>query len=329
MMYVIYSICIGFLLDFCFGDPYCIPHPIVFIGKAISGAERLLRRLFPSSHKGETAAGAVLAIFLPVISFCVSAAILYIAYKIHFLLWFALNTFWAFQIIAARCLATESKKVYNCLKKGDIEMARKQLSWLVGRDTTELSEKEITKACVETVAENTSDGVTAPLFYMIIGGVPLGMFYKTVNTLDSMVGYRNEKYEYFGKVSAKLDDILNFIPSRICGLLMAASAAFAGLNAKNAFRIFKRDRLNHLSPNSAQTESAVSGALGIELGGTHIYFGKVVEKPTIGDDIREPEPYDIIKTNKLMFITSLLSMILFAFIWIGIYLLILKMKGGV
>lgn len=328
-MYILYSICVGFLLDFCFGDPYCIPHPIVWIGKAINGSERLLRRLFPSSPKGEVAAGAILAIFLPVMSFFVSAAVLYIAYKIHFWFWFALNTFWAFQILASRCLATESKKVYKSLKIQNIEMARKQLSWLVGRDTTELSEKEITKACVETVAENTSDGVTAPLFYMIIGGVPLGMFYKTVNTLDSMVGYRNEKYEYFGKISAKLDDILNFIPSRICGLLMVLSAAFTGLNAKNAFKIFKRDRLKHLSPNSAQTESAASGALGIELGGTHVYFGKIVEKPTIGDSIREPEPYDIIKTNRLMFVTSWCSIILFSLIWIGIYLLMCNMKGSV
>ena len=178
---------------------------------------------------------------------------------------------------------------------------------LVGRDTQSLSEEEVTKACVETVAENTSDGVTAPLFYLLIGGVPLGFLYKAVNTLDSMVGYRNETYRYFGTVSAKLDDALNWLPSRICAVLMICAAWLLRLDARNAWRIFRRDRSKHLSPNSAQTESVAAGALGIRLGGTHLYFGKPVKKPTIGDARRPARPEDILTANRLMIGTSILS----------------------
>ena len=213
----------------------------------------------------------------------------------------------AYQIPASRCLATESRKVYRKLAASDLSGARTQLSWLVGRDTQSLSEEEVTKACVETVAENTSDGVTAPLFYLLIGGVPLGFLYKAVNTLDSMVGYRNETYRYFGTVSARLDDALNWLPSRICAVLMICAAWLLRLDARNAWRIFRRDRNKHLSPNSAQTESVAAGALGIRLGGTHLYFGKPVEKPTIGDARRPARPEDILTANRLMIGTSILS----------------------
>ena len=306
-MWILCSVFLGFLLDLCFGDPRWLPHPVVWMGKGISRMEKFLRRHFPKTPKGERTAGILLAICIPLASFLISLGILLLAYRISFWLWFALHTFWAYQIPASRCLAAESRKVYRKLAASDLSGARTQLSWLVGRDTQSLSEEEVTKACVETVAENTSDGVTAPLFYLLIGGVPLGFLYKAVNTLDSMVGYRNETYQYFGTASAKLDDALNWLPSRICAILMICAAWLLRLDARNAWRIFRRDRNKHLSPNSAQTESVAAGALGIQLGGTHLYFGKPVEKPTIGDARRPAEPEDILIANRLMIGTSILS----------------------
>ena len=310
-MWILCSVLLGFLLDLCFGDPHWLPHPVVWMGKGISGMERLLRRIFPGTPGGERAAGIVLAVTIPLLSLVISGGILYLAYRISFWLWFALHTFWAYQIPATKCLATESKKVYAALQAGDLDAARKQLSYLVGRETTQLTEEEVTKACVETVAENTSDGVTAPLFYLLLGGVPMGFCYKAINTLDSMVGYRNEKYIHFGTASAKLDDVANWLPSRLCGLLMIAAAGILGLDRKNAFRIFRRDRNNHLSPNSAQTESVAAGALGVQLGGTHVYFGQVVEKPPIGEKNRPAEAADILRTNGLMYGAAMLSAGLF------------------
>ena len=306
-MWILCSVFLGFLLDLCFGDPRWLPHPVVWMGKGISRMEKFLRLHFPKTPKGERTAGILLAICIPLASFLISLGVLLLAYRISFWLWFVLHTFWAYQIPASRCLATESRKVYRKLAASDLSGARTQLSWLVGRDTQSLSEEEVTKACVETVAENTSDGVTAPLFYLLIGGVPLGFLYKAVNTLDSMVGYRNETYRYFGTASAKLDDALNWLPSRICAVLMIFAAWLLRLDARNAWRIFRRDRSKHLSPNSAQTESVAAGALGIRLGGTHLYFGKPVEKPTIGDACRPARPEDILTANRLMIGTSILS----------------------
>lgn len=306
-MWILCSVFLGFLLDLCFGDPRWLPHPVVWIGKSISRMEKFLRRHFSKTPKGERTAGILLAICIPLASFLISLGVLLLAYRISFWLWFVLHTFWAYQVPASRCLATESRKVYRKLAASDLSGARTQLSWLVGRDTQSLSEEEVTKACVETVAENTSDGVTAPLFYLLIGGVPLGFLYKAVNTLDSMVGYRNETYRYFGTASAKLDDALNWLPSRICAVLMICAAWLLRLDARNAWRIFRRDRSKHLSPNSAQTESVAAGALGIRLGGTHLYFGKPVEKPTIGDARRPARPEDILTANRLMIGTSILS----------------------
>jgi adenosylcobinamide-phosphate synthase len=311
-MLIIASILLGMLLDFCFGDPYWMPHPVVWIGKCISAGERLLRRLFPHTEKGLLSAGCVLAVIVPLMSLLGSLLVLWVAYRIAIWLWFVLHTFWAYQILAARCLSTESNKVYRALQDGDLPLARKQLSGLVGRETKTLSEEEVVKACVETVAENTSDGEIAPLFYLLLGGVPLGFFYKAVNTLDSMVGYRNETYEYLGKVSAKLDDICNWIPARLSAWCLIAASFLLSLDGRQAIKIYRRDRKNHLSPNSAQTESVAAGAMGIQLGGTHIYFGKTVEKPTIGDATRQATAQDIRTTNRMMIVASVLFAILFA-----------------
>lgn len=305
------SILNGYILDVLIGDPIQIPHPIVYIGKLISKEEKILRKVLPENEKWERIGGCILAVTVPVITYCISFLALLAAFKLNIVLWYLLNTFWAFQIPASKCLADESMKVYRKLKDNDIKGTRKQLSYLVGRETSGLSQEQIIKATVETVAENTSDGVTAPLMYMCIGGVPLAFAYKAVNTLDSMVGYRNEKYENFGKMSAKLDDILNFIPSRICAICMTAASYLCRKDCKNAYRIFIRDRKKHLSPNSAQTESVMAGALGIQLGGTHEYFGKIVEKPLIGDELRKAEVEDIVAANRIMMLTSHINTIIY------------------
>lgn len=318
MTWMLVSVFLGFLLDFIFGDPRWLPHPVAGMGKAISGMEKLLRRIFPSTPKGEFAAGVLLAVCIPLGSALFSVAVLYLAYRISFWLMFALHTFWAFQLPAARCLCQESKKVYHALQADCLTDARQQLSWLVGRETEHLSAEEVTKACVETVAENTTDGVTAPMLFLLIGGVPFGFFYKAVNTLDSMVGYQNERYLYFGRASAKLDDAVNFLPARISAWLMLFAAAILRESPRNALRIFRRDRKNHLSPNSAQTEAVAAGALGIQLGGTHVYFGKPVEKPTIGDETRPAEPGDILRTNQLMLLTGLLTAVIFGGVRLGL-----------
>lgn len=237
-MWILLSVALGFLLDLCFGDPVWLPHPVVLIGKSISRLEKFLRQKFPQTPAGETKAGVILAVCIPLCSLLLSGGILLLAYHISFWLWFVLHTFWSYQILAARCLEKESRKVYRFLAAGDLSGARTQLSYLVGRETSQLSAEEVTKACVETVAENTSDGVTAPLFYLLLGGVPLGFCYKAINTLDSMVGYRNAKYLFFGRASAKTDDAANWLPARICGVLLTVSAFLLGLDGKGAWRIF-------------------------------------------------------------------------------------------
>ncbi|MCX7715573.1 MAG: adenosylcobinamide-phosphate synthase CbiB [Clostridia bacterium] len=300
----------GFILDMLFGDPYFLPHPVVFMGELIAWTEKNLRKVFYKTSSMEIVGGLFLAAITISVSFILPFFILSLLRKISFRLGFFAEAFCIYQILAAKCLKVESMKVYDALKENDIEDARKKLSYLVGRDTQNLTEEEVIKATVETVAENTSDGVVAPLFYIMIGGAPLGFLYKAINTLDSMVGYKNEKYLYFGRVSAYLDDIANFIPSRVTGFVMAFSALPLGLDAKSAFKIFLRDRKKHLSPNSAQTESAAAGALGIQLGGTHDYFGKPVKKPLIGDNVRHAEKDDIKKVNAMMYATSMIILIL-------------------
>ena len=255
--------------------------------------------------------GGVLWIIVAILSFGIPFAGLRVAQNIHPLICFFLESFWCYQIFAAKSLSEESKKVYYCLKRNDMKEARRAVSMIVGRDTENLTEEGVTKAAVETVAENTSDGVTAPLLYMMLGGAPLGFLYKAVNTMDSMLGYKNEKYLYFGKIPAKMDDVFNFIPARVTAMFMVCASFLAGLDGKNAWRIYLRDRRKHASPNAAQTESVCAGALRIRLAGDAVYFGKVYKKEFIGDDLRPIDPEDIIKAGRLMYVTALLMMFVF------------------
>ena len=298
----------GFILDFIFGDPAWIYHPVRIIGKGIEQGERLLRRI--SGEKHLTATGAVLWLMIAGLSFLFPLGILLLAWKIHPGLCFALESFWCFQILAARSLCRESGKVYDRLQENDLPGARRAVSMIVGRDTESLTEEGVTKAAVETVAENTSDGVTAPLIYLMIGGAPLGFLYKAVNTMDSMLGYKNDKYLYFGRVPAGMDDIFNYIPARLTALLMIAAAYLTGLDGKNAWKIYRRDRKKHASPNAAQTESVCAGALRVQLAGDAVYFGKLYKKEFIGDSLRPIEPQDIRRTQRLMYVTALLVLFL-------------------
>ena len=294
-------------LDLMVGDPRWIPHPICGIGKLISAEEKLLRRLFPNRLR---LAGKLLAVSVPLLSFAITALVVWGLALIHPLLGFAAQLILGSLTLAAKSLKTESMKVYDRLQAEDLQGARYAVSMIVGRDTQALDAAGVTKAAVETVAENTSDGIIAPLCYFAIGGAPLAMCYKAVNTLDSMVGYKNDKYLEFGRASAKLDDVVNFLPARLAGLLMVASAFVTGMDGKNAWRIFCRDRFNHASPNSAQTESACAGALQVQLAGNAYYFGKLYEKPTIGDPIRPVESEDIVRANRLMYCCDLLCLVL-------------------
>lgn len=303
---IFFKLTFGYILDVFFGDPYWLYHPVRIIGKMISSGEKITRRLFPKTSGGCLAAGAVMALCVTGLSYAIPALILYGCQKISPALAFLLETFWIYQILAGKCLQTEAKKVFTSLKCNDLRKSRRLLSYLVGRDTKKLETDEIIRATVETVAENTTDGMIAPLLFIAIGGAPLGFAYKAVNTMDSMVGYNNDKYRMFGKVPARLDDIVNFIPSRIAGVLMIISAFLCGYNGRKSAVIFIRDRKKHLSPNSAQTESACAGALDIMLGGTHNYFGKPVVKPVIGDDIVYPEASHIMDACLLMSLTSFL-----------------------
>lgn len=308
-MIIIYVVIFGFLLDLCLGDPNFILHPVVIMGKIISFLEKFLRK-FLKNKNGELFGGFILVIILVSLSFFVPFLILSFLQKINFYLYFIVESFMCYQIFATKCLKDESMKVYKELEKNDIEKARKAVSMIVGRDTNSLDKVGVTKAAIETIAENTSDGVIAPMIFMIVGGAPLGFLYKAINTMDSMIGYKNDKYLYFGRVAAKLDDIANFIPSRFSAIMMIISSFFCKFDFKNAWYIFKRDRFNQHSPNSAQTESVCAGALQIQLGGDAYYFGKLVHKKTIGDFKRSVENQDIIKANKLLYVTAILSLII-------------------
>lgn len=302
---------LAFVLDLIFGDPHWLYHPVRFIGKTIEWGEKLLRPRFPKTPGGERAAGTVLAVLVVGLSFLFPFILLWLLGLLHPACAFIAEVFFCYQILAVKSLKTESMKVYAALKEGDLLKARKALSWIVGRDTEHLSEEQITKAAVETVAENTSDGVVAPLLFLAVGGAPLGFLYKAINTLDSMIGYKNERYLHFGRFAAKLDDAANFIPARLTALLTVLSAFLLRFDGKAAFRIWKRDRKNHTSPNSAQSEAAVAGALGLCLGGDNYYFGKLVHKPTIGDETRLAEPEDIRRSNHLLYLTAALSLLIF------------------
>ena len=310
------AIIAGFILDLIFGDPHWLPHPICLIGNLIGFIEGNLRPKLAPNKNALLFGGALMVIIVLVISFAVPMAILLAAGMVSPWLAFALETLMCYQIFATKCLRDESMKVYDALHNNDLADARVKLSWIVGRDTQNLDEEEITKGAVETVAENTADGIIAPMFYMFLGGVPLAFLYKGINTMDSMVGYKNDKFLYFGRCAAKLDDLANLIPARITGLVMIAAAFLLGLNGPGAWKVFWRDRYNHLSPNSAMTESVTAGALNIQLGGDHFYFGKLVHKDTIGDNIRPVCPEDIKKTNNLLYMTAVLCLLLFSAIYL-------------
>ncbi len=301
----------GFLLDFVFGDPVWLYHPVRVIGNFISFGERKLRGIFGKTEKGELAAGTVLWFLTAGFSFVIPFLVLWGAQRLHPALRFLIESFWCYQILAARCLVRESGKVYDRLKEKDLPGARKAVSMIVGRDTENLTEEGVTKAAVETVAENTSDGVTAPLLFLILGGAPFGFLYKAVNTMDSMLGYKNEKYLYFGRFPAKMDDVFNFIPSRVTALFMIVAAFLTGMDGKNAWKIWRRDRRKHASPNSAQTESACAGALRVRLAGDAVYFGKLHKKEYLGDPLRPIEPEDIRRAGRLMYVTAFLVLLVF------------------
>lgn len=305
------ALLLGFLLDMLLGDPHWAPHPVRAIGALISGLEKVLRRRFPKSESGELLGGVVLAGLVMLISVAVGALTLWLCRLVSPWLALAVETVLCYQLLAAKSLKDESMKVYTALKTGTLEGARYAVSMIVGRDTQRLDETGIAKAAVETVAENASDGVIAPLLYMALGGGLLGLAYKAVNTMDSMVGYKNDQYLYFGRAAAKLDDVVNYIPSRLAALLMCLAAYLSGGDGKGAFRIWKRDRRNHSSPNSAQTEAAMAGALGVRLAGPSYYFGKLVEKPTIGDPNRPVTPEDIPFSCRIMTATALLALFIF------------------
>ena len=302
----------GFVIDLFCGDPRWLYHPVRIIGNLITVSEKGLRSIFPKTKQGERAAGTLLVLLVVFLSTAVPLALLVLLYRLLPPAGVALEVFWCYQLLAVKSLRTESDAVYRKLNGGTLDGARRAVSMIVGRDTRQLDEAGITRAAVETVAENTSDGVVAPLFFMMVGGAVGGFFYKAINTMDSMVGYKNEKYAFFGTAAAKLDDLVNFLPARMAALLMILAAALAGEDAKNARRIWKRDRRKHASPNSAQTESVMAGALHIRLAGDAWYFGQLHQKPYIGDDDRPVRPEDIRRSHRLLYGTAWLSLALFA-----------------
>ena len=309
------KIWIAYVLDLIFGDPQNVVHPVQVIGKIISAGEKVLLR-----KKYKFLAGAVLNIFTVSITY----TLMYLISKsvkisVFFMI---IEIYLMYTIFSINSLAREGNRVYRILKEGDIEKARKDLSYLVSRDTETMDEKMIIRSTMETISENTVDGIVAPMFYMFLGGMPLAMTYKAINTLDSMVGYKNEKYMDFGKFSAKVDDAANFIPARITGILIVFASMILGYDYKNSLKIFLRDRKNHSSPNSAHSEASVAGALGVQFGGKVSYFGKEINKPTIGDKIKDFELEDIRKNIRIMYVTSFLSLVIFSLIFTGDYFFI-------
>lgn len=297
----------GFVLDLILGDPYNLPHPVRLMGKCITALEVFFRRIMPNSLR---TGGTYLALIMITLSGLIPMIILWACYSANLWLGAILETVLVYYMLAARCLSDECMKVCRAAEEHDLDKARRAVSMIVGRDVDKLDEKGVLKAVVETAAENTSDGECAPLFYMGIGGAVFGFIYKAANTMDSMIGYKNEKYIEFGRFAAKLDDVMNYIPSRLSALMMILAAYILKLDGKAAYRIWKRDRDSQPSPNSAQTESAAAGALGLELLGDAYYFGKLHHKNTIGDRTRDIEPEDIRRMNRLMYMTSVLMLIL-------------------
>lgn len=311
-MWSLCALILGFCLDLIVGDPHWMPHPIVFIGKLIDVTEKGMRKLFPKTVRGENFAGVAIWLIVVTVSTGLPLLILRLAYGASCWLGFVLETILCAQILATKSLKTESMKVYQALQTGDLEKARYAVSMIVGRDTQRLDEAGVARAAVETVAENTSDGIVAPMLFLAIGGAPLGFFYKAVNTMDSMLGYVEMPYKNVGLVPAKMDDFFNYIPARISALLMLAAGTLLGFDGKNGWKIFKRDRYNHASPNSAQTESVCAGLLGLRLAGDAWYHGVLHKKKFIGDPNREIEPGDIPKSCRILYGTAILSLAVFA-----------------
>ena len=318
MCYHIFAFIAGFVLDLLIGDPHFIPHPVRLIGSLISSLDKRLNcdDGYNSSEKKlnliKYKRGMLLAFTVIFATFAMSVIIIVAAYSINLYAGVIAEAVMTWQILATKCLRVESMRVYDALKTDGVDAGRRAVSMIVGRDTSVLDAAGVTRAAVETIAENTSDGVIAPMLYTAIGGPVLGFVYKAVNTMDSMLGYKNDKYMYFGRFAARLDDVVNFIPARISAYLMIAAAFIGGrqFDGKNAYRIFKRDRFNHASPNSAQTESVCAGALRVQLAGDAVYFGKLVKKKYIGDGLREIEYEDIKRANRLMYITAFLCELL-------------------
>lgn len=318
MCYHIFAFIAGFVLDLLIGDPHFIPHPVRLIGSFISFLDKRLncdagyniseKKLNLIKYKR----GMLLAFTVIFATFAISVIIIVAAYSINLYAGVIAEAVMTWQILATKCLRVESMRVYDALRTDGVDAGRRAVSMIVGRDTSVLDAAGVTRAAVETIAENTSDGVIAPMLYTAIGGPVLGFVYKAVNTMDSMLGYKNDKYMYFGRFAARLDDVVNFIPARISAYLMIAAAFIGGrqFDGKNAYRIFKRDRFNHASPNSAQTESVCAGALRVQLAGDAVYFGRLVKKKYIGDGLSEIEYEDIKRANRLMYITAFLCELL-------------------
>ena len=314
MKWSLFALLFGFGIDLLVGDPHGIPHPVVGIGKLISFLEKGLRRMFPKTDGGEIAAGGVLWVLVVVICTVLPAGILYLCHRISPWLRLTVESIMCWQILATKALKDESMKVYTALESGDLEESRHAVSMIVGRDTARLDDAGVTRAAVETVAENTSDGVVAPMLFLALGGAPLGFFYKAVNTMDSMLGYVEPPYKNIGLVPAKMDDAANFLPARLSALLMIAAGFLLGFDAKNGWRIFRRDRFNHASPNSAQTESVCAGLLGVRLAGDAWYHGVLHKKKYIGDDTRDITHRDILLACRLLYMTAFLNLLLCVFV---------------
>ena len=314
MKWSLLALLVGFCVDLLIGDPHSIPHPVVGIGKLISFLEKGLRRMFPKTDGGEIAAGGVLWVLVVVICTALPAGILFLCHRISPWLRLTVESIMCWQILATKALKDESMKVYTALESGDLEKSRHAVSMIVGRDTARLDDAGVTRAVVETVAENTSDGVVAPMLFLALGGAPLGFLYKAVNTMDSMLGYLEPPYKNIGLIPAKMDDAANFLPSRLSALLMLAAGFLLGLDGKNGWRVFRRDRFNHASPNSAQTESVCAGLLGVRLAGDAWYHGVLHKKKYIGDASREITHRDILLACRLLYLTAFLNLLLCVFV---------------
>ena len=312
MKWSLYALLIGFVIDLLVGDPHWIVHPVVLIGRLISGTEKRVRRIFPKTVHGENVAGGVLWVIVTAVSTAVPLGILWICHLMSPWLRLVVESLMCWQILATKSLRDESMKVYDALETGDIEKSRYAVSMIVGRDTAELSDAAVTRAAVETVAENTSDGIVAPMLFLALGGAPLGFFYKAVNTMDSMLGYVEPPYKNIGLVPAKMDDVVNFLPARISAFLMLAAGGIMGMDLKNGWKIFRRDRFNHASPNSAQTESVCAGLMGLRLAGDAWYHGVLHKKKFIGDPLREIQHQDIPGSCRLLYVTAALTLFLCA-----------------